>query len=194
MSPLDNVNPYAPSGSAADPDVVKLASGAGSVSSTMLCLGTMGVCTLAGSLFGLTILAVLLAGSFVFQMDRESFAPLTGLMMFAAYGVVVGGILGMLSAVPSVMLVFLGGMPWRKPDHRWDAPAIRRFAAVSGALAGFLPLTVASGLDGGATLFSIIPAIFGGFVARLLILPLARKAGEHPEPLSSPPPGNYPDR
>jgi hypothetical protein len=192
MSQTDDVNPYAPSSHAADPALAELAAVGGRVSSTSLCLWTMAACTVAGGLFGLATLIFLVGSSLIFDTDRANMAPLVDIMMFAGYGIVVGGFLAFVSSVPSVMLVFLGGMPWRSADHRWDSKAIGRFAAVSGLLAGFLPLPAASGMDPSAVMFAVLPAIFGCFAARLLIIPLARKARERPEPLSSQLPGNYP--
>ena len=192
MSPTDEMNPYAPSSHAADPALAERPAIGGRVSSTSLCLWTMGACTVAGGLFGLATLIFLVASSLLVDADRANMGPRVDILMFAGYGIVVGGVLAFVSSIPSVMLVFVGGMPWRKADHHWDCKAIGRFAAISGLLAGFLPLAVASRLDPSVAAFALLPAIFGCIAARLLIIPLARKARQRPEPLSSQLPGNYP--
>lgn len=193
MSQTGDTNPYAPTSQTADPALAELPTIGGTVSSTSLCFWTMGVCSVAGGLFGLAIVAVIFAGSLISNDGGANGAPLIDLVMFAGYGIIVGGILALVSSVPSVMLVFVLSMPWRKTDYHWAPRAIGRFAALSGLLAGFLPFTLLSRLDPSVVLFSILPAIFGCFAARLLIIPLARKARQRPEPLSSQPPGNYAD-
>lgn len=193
MNEPSNLNPYAPSQVATDGEIAKAGwePRRGRVGSGQVYFFTVCACVAAGAMFGLTM-AIFAGAASAFSGGGLGFdGAMVSMLLMAVYGVVVGGIIALTAAIPSVGLLMFLSILITTPDERWNASRVGRFGLYSGLLSGFLPLTIGSGFDPMATLFSIVPAIFGGLAARVVIIPLARKAGRASEPLSSEPVGNY---
>lgn len=191
MSEPVSPNPYAPTSSLAP------AADAGfsgpvprRVSTLTVCLSTIGACTVAGSLFGLTMFCVLVAWALVVD-GTPSGESIWDFGLYVTMITIAGALLALISSVPTVLMVWFFGLPFRPHDHVWRRRGIGRFALMCGLIAGFLPFTVISSFDPWGSLFSLLPALFGALVTRLLMIPLTRRAGDQVEPLSDEPSSIY---
>lgn len=190
MTDSMDLNPYLPSqtADASEPALPGRPQEIRVVGSLELGVWTIGTCGLAGALFG-TLTGLLFFSLSLWsgqeQWDAASIGIIGGMLILSLYGIVIGGLLALLASLPTVAgLLITDRLIWGKRLH-WSREAIGQFAALAGLIAGFLPISLISGLDLGGLLISVVPAMFGCFACRVMIIPLARKAQPRsPRPLS----------
>ncbi len=187
----NNLNPYAPSQVEVTVEKAKTLppNPQNRVSTLSVALWTISVCVAAGSLFGVATIVFLATSAALFGgAGASGVSSLGPLALFSLYAFVAGAVLALVASVPTVGIA-MTIIVLSQPGFHWSRKRIQRFAMVCGAISGFLPLSVTSMFDPGPTTFSLIPAAFGAIAARLMIIPLARRA-KSAEPLWSEPDGN----